>query len=165
MKRRFPAYMCDSLGDSNQARVHFLGIGSQLRGADVPRVIKCSQPVIDCTSVVTANIPEQKKNFVKLKAGESRGILPLTYGLWSSWDVRNLHVNLGDRANRLSDAACTAWPQHNLQRWGFHQNKQFAKLRNPWTSFSFPVATGKGCLLSLSPSQNDVVCSSLSLFP
>lgn len=57
MKRRFPAYMCDSLGDSNQAGVHFLGIGSQLRGADVPRVIKRSQPVIDCPSVVTANIP------------------------------------------------------------------------------------------------------------
>lgn len=64
--------MCDSLGDSNQAGVHFLGIGSQLRGADVPRVIKRSQPVIDCTSVVTANIPEQKKALSSSK-GESPG--------------------------------------------------------------------------------------------
>lgn len=47
----------------------------------------------------------------------------------------------------------------------FHQNKEFAKLRDPWTPFSFPVATGKGCLPSPSYNQNDSVCSSLSLFP
>jgi len=77
MKRRFPEYMCDSLGDSNQAGVHFLGIGSQLRGAAVPRVIKHSQPVIDCTAVITANVPGQEKKFVKLKGGESWGFCPL----------------------------------------------------------------------------------------
>lgn len=69
--------MCDSLGDSNQARVHFLGIGNQLRGADVPRVIKCSQPVIDCTSVVTANIPEQKKTLSSSKRESPREFCPL----------------------------------------------------------------------------------------
>lgn len=72
MKGRFPAYMCDSLGDSNQAGVHFLGIGNQLGGAGVPRVIKRSQPVINCTNIITANIPEQKKNLAKLKEGESQ---------------------------------------------------------------------------------------------
>lgn len=101
--------MCDSLGDSNQARVHFLGIGSQLRGADVPRVIKRSQPVIDCTSVVTANIPGQEKTPCQAQSGRVLGILPLVYHLWSSWDVRNLHANLGDRVHHLSDAACLAW--------------------------------------------------------
>lgn len=66
-------YMCDSLGDSNQAGVHFLGIGSQLRGADVPRVIKCSQPVIDCPSVVTANVPGQKQKPLSSSKWESLG--------------------------------------------------------------------------------------------
>lgn len=65
--------MCDSLGDSNQAGVHFLGIGSQLRGPDVPRAIKRSQPVIDCTSVVTANIPGQKKNPKPLASSKGDG--------------------------------------------------------------------------------------------
>lgn len=49
--------MCDSLGDNNQAEVHFLGIGSQLRGAVVPQVIKHRQPVIDCTTASTAHTP------------------------------------------------------------------------------------------------------------
>lgn len=64
--------MCDSLGDSNQAGVHFLGIGSQLRGADVPRVIKHSQPVTDCTTVAATNIPEQKTPLSSSK-GKSPG--------------------------------------------------------------------------------------------
>lgn len=61
--------MCGSLGDSNQPGVRFLGIGSQLRGAGLPAVIKPSQPLIGCTGIVTANIPEQK-NLVELRAGD-----------------------------------------------------------------------------------------------
>lgn len=76
MKGRFPAYMCDSLGDSNQAGVHFLGIGSQLGGAGVPQVIKHSQPVINCTNIITANIPEQKKTLPSSKEKRPRDFAP-----------------------------------------------------------------------------------------
>lgn len=71
MKGRLAEYMCDSLGDSNQAEVHFLGIGSQLRGAVLPRVIKHSQPVIDYTIAITANNPRQKKRTLSCSKQEN----------------------------------------------------------------------------------------------
>lgn len=128
--------MCDSLGDSNQAGVHFLGIGSQLRGPDVPRVIKRSQPVIDCTSVVTTNIPGQKKKPKPLASskGDSPGdFAPLRtiYGAdgmsgtcTQTWVTEQL-VSAMLHASRGNDAICIAGVSH--------QNKHFAKLRNPWT--------------------------------
>lgn len=109
MKRRLAEYMCDSLGDNNQAEVHFLGIGSQLRGAVVPRVIKHSQPVIDCTTASTAHTPQQKKEPCPAQSRRILGILPLLRHLWSSWDVRNLCANLGDRANHPINASCRVW--------------------------------------------------------
>lgn len=101
--------MCDSLDNSNQAGVHFLGIGSQLRGSVVPRVIKCSQPVMDCTGAITANIPQQKKEPCAAQRGRSLGILSLLYHLWSSGDIRNLCANPGDRANHPTHVACSVW--------------------------------------------------------
>lgn len=69
--------MCDSLGDSNQAEVHFLGIGSQLRGAALPQVIKHSQAVIHCTTAIAANSPPQKREPCPAQRGRTLGILPL----------------------------------------------------------------------------------------
>lgn len=131
MKRRFPQYTCDSLGDSNQAEVHFLGIGSQLRGAALPLVIKHSQ------AVTTAPLPllpiplSRKKSLVQLKGGEPCGFCPFCTIFGVHGMSGNLCANLGDRANQPTDASCSVWWQYSLQIWGFHQNKQFATLRNP----------------------------------
>lgn len=164
MKRRFPAYMCDSLGDSNQAGVHFLGIGSQLRGADVPRVIKCSQPVINCPSAITANVPGQKKKaLVKLKGGESRVFCPLctdhgAHGMsgtcMQAWVTEQIPAML--LASRGDNTMCQA---------GFFTQTSCLKNQGiPGHHFLSLCSLEKQRLLSLSNGQNDTVWSSLSLF-
>lgn len=145
MKRRLPVYMCDSLGSSNQARVHFLGIGSQLRGAEVPRVIKHSQPVADYTSVVTANISEQEEKPCQAHRERVPGMLPLRYHIWSSWGREEPARRAGRWSSQRSCVPCMV--RAHFSKLGLHQQQAVCQAETSLHHFPslWPVEKGSRC--------------------